>query len=167
MPVSVAIENVTDPLFLRVSDGLKTRVPGADGQPTTFSVAMEVYTGVVAPDFFGTDTNILQDEIRTFLPFEPMKIKAYPRGSIKDVTATASLATITGAEDEAVLVGVDRVVSVQLESQANLGECLVMRVELAALNAHILRYTYQVTLLVGEGAKIEELDPLNAGTGPA
>jgi hypothetical protein len=97
-----------------------------------------------------------------------MRVRAYPQDSIIDFTAKASLASFAGSEDEAVIVGVDNVSDsmLPLESQP-FGECLVLRVLLAALNATIFRYTYQVTLLVREGAKIVEPDRLNAGTIPA
>ena len=170
MPTPVPIENVRTSRFLRVSGGLKTEKINAEGQRETFPVAMEVYTGVVVPDFSNTGLNIsiLQDEIRSFVPFEFMRVKAYPHDSIIDFTAMASPATIAGSEDEAVIVGVDNVPpnSVLLESQP-FGECLVMRASLAALNATIFRYTYQVTLLVKEGAQIQDLAPLNTGTTPA
>jgi len=83
-------------------------------------------------------------------------VRSYPRDSIVDVTAMASLATFAGDEDEGIIAGVDNVLSVLLESQP-FGECLVMRASLAALHATIYRYTYQVTLLVkeGEGAIVE------------
>ena len=171
MPGSVPIENVQNVRFLSVRGGLKTQVKNTAGNLVTIPVTMEVYTGVVLPDFgdvSGTGTEIFRDELRSFVPFEPMSVKAYPHGSIKDVTAMASPASFAGEEDEAVIVGVDTVVSVKLELQGfgNQPECLVMRVSLAALNATIYRYTYQVTLLVEEGANIEELDPLNAGDSP-
>jgi hypothetical protein len=170
MPTPVPIENVETPRFLSVSGGLKTQGITAEGQLGTVPVTMEVYTGVVVPNFSrtGLNINILRDEIRSFVPFVFMRVKAYPRNSILDFTAMASPATIGGEEDEAVIVGVDNVVpdTVLLESQP-FGECLVLRVSLAALNARIFRYTYQVTLLVREGARIRDLDPLNAGTRPA
>ena len=170
MPIPVPIENVEDARFLSVSGGLKTQVLAA-GALTTFDVTMEVYTGVVLPVFsnIGLHLSTRQDEFRSFLPFRSMRVRSYPRDSIIDFTAMASLATFAGEEDEAVIAGVDNVVSVRLETQP-FGECLVMRVLLAALNATIYRCTYQVTLLVraGKGAgTIAELAPLNTGTTPA
>jgi hypothetical protein len=167
MAKAIPIDNVTSSRFLRVFDSLKTQVLDVNNRLTTFSVAMEVYTGVVEPDFFSISTNIFRDELRSFLPVRAMTIKAYQPDSLVDSTAMATVATISGDQGKAVLVGIDRVVSVQLEPQANLGECLMMRVELATLNAQILRYTYQVTVLVKEGASTQELDPLDSGTSPA
>ena len=167
----VRIENVIDPRFLRISGGLKTTVLNIRNRPVTLPVAMEVYTGVVVPflpgGFFGDDTTV-RDRAMTFLPFKDMAVRVYPRGSIKDVTATASPATISVDEDEAFIGGVDTVASVQLEPQVFGGakEPLVMGADLAILNGSILRFTYQVTLLVDEAATIDEVDR-GAGGRPA
>ena len=78
MPIPIASENVITLRSLSVS-GLD-----AAGQLTTFPVTMEVYTGVVgfgAPDGFGGGSHIRRDEVRTFLPFEAMRVKAYSQVS--------------------------------------------------------------------------------------
>src|SRR5215213_3119410 len=105
MPIPIPIDKVITPRYLSVS-GLD-----AAGQPTTFPVTMEVYTGVVGfpgpSGFFGTRT-ISRDAVRTFLPFQAMKVKAYSQVSFFDVTAMASVATFQGSEDQEVIAGVDR-----------------------------------------------------------
>jgi hypothetical protein len=174
MPIPNTIENVISPRYLNVSGGLLTSMLDPAGQQTTLPVTMEVYTGVVgflAPDGFGGGGRVRRDEVRIFLPFEAMRVKAYSQVSFFDVTAMASVAAYRGDEDE-ILATVDRVVSVRLEQQAFPGVggshmCLVMRANLAAMNADILRYTYQVTVLVNAGAVTNDLAPLAAGTSPA
>src|SRR5215208_5726917 len=152
MPMSIAIENVIAPRHLSVS-GLD-----AARQQTTIPVTMEVYTGVVLPipgsGFYGLKT-VFRDEVRTFLPFEAMRVKAYSQVSFSDVTVMASVAAHRGQGDD-VIAAVDKVVSVKLEQQSFPG-VPGRQMCLAAMHANIYRYTYQVTLLVDAGAEIKEL----------
>jgi hypothetical protein len=175
MPIQVPIDAVLRPRFLQVRGSLLSPFPNPDvpDQLQDFPVTMEVYSGVVAFNFFGVVGSIRRDQYRTFLPFAPNELRSYPRGSLLDVAATASPAVIAHDEDNAVLYGVDEVASVRLETQAfdptdpiQVDFCLVMRVELAAMNVEIIRFTYKVTLLISEGENPREIGPLPDGTLP-
>jgi len=158
MPVQVAIKHVLQPRFLVVLGALHTLKLDAEGQEVDFSpVRMEVYTGwVVVSDtgFSPGPGHLFRDEVRTFLPTEPGRLRAYPEGSLMDHTVTAAPAAVNLDEDEATLFAIDQAKSVALEPQhfdaSNPDQedlCLVLRLDFAALNVSIHRFTYQVTLL--------------------
>jgi hypothetical protein len=146
----------------QVQEGFGGTVHQVDGEQLTGQATMEVYTGWVTPRFVaGGSTDRV--EVRTFLPIGANRILEYPEeSSILGATATASPATIGPAEDEAVIFGVDGVVSVGLERQQNVGGIsgepfmLVMRVQLVGLNVTFHRFTYQVTILTRPNAEIAE-----------
>lgn len=144
-----------------VTEGFEGTVHTVDGEQNTGLATMEVYTGWVTPRFeAGGSTD--QEDVRTFLPIGANRILEYPEDGILGATAMASPATIRPAEDEAVVFGVDGVLSVGLERQRDVGGIsgepfmLVMRVQLVGLNVTFHRFTYQVTVLTRPDAEITE-----------
>jgi hypothetical protein len=130
---------------------------------------MEVYTGWVLPDFH-TPNTVERQECRTFLPTAPNKIRSYWQDSLVSATATVSPAIVTHDEDVEVLFGVDGLTDVTLASQQFLGvggaqNHLRLQVTLAGMNATILRFTYQVTILIRERGGDKDI-PLQPGTVP-
>jgi hypothetical protein len=170
--INVPIENVLTPRHLSVAGqagSLTTTVFGDNtGRPVGIlgGVKMEVYTGWVLPNFH-TPSTVAREDYRTFLPTAPNKIRSYGQNNLVSATATVSPAIVTHDEDVEVLFGVDGLTSVKLEPQQFLGfqgdqNCLRLQVTLAGMNATILRFTYQVTILMedaGEGDKDMLLQP--------
>ncbi len=169
--IDVPIGEVRSTRFLNISGrdySLQTRFPDPlTGEERGYqNMRMEVYTGWVLARFWGPRT-VWRDEVRTFLPTSSVaqkpsnKIRSYAPGSLMFATATASPATIfLGDVDEDALLGVDGLTDVQLVPQQIPGIgppvfCLILQVTLAAMEATILRFTYQVTVLMNAGDRLE------------
>lgn len=167
----VPIRDVILPRHLSVGGGLSTTVPTQGGELETFAARMEVYTGWVGVGFQVGGGSTSREEASTFLPVGQNKVKSYAEGSLLDVTVTASPAVFADVEDEAAVVGIDGAPAVRLEPQTFPGVggdqfCLVLRVALAALNATLHTFTYQVTVLTQERSEFAELQ-LEPGARPA
>jgi hypothetical protein len=171
MAIRVSIESVLQPRYLNFS-GIEKQSFNPSGDPVSMPVFMEVYTGWVEHGFRTTDLH--EEEVRTFLPFAPMKIMSYEAESdLLDVTVTAAPTLIQPGPTQPVLFGLLEA-SVKLEPQLFLGVggeqlCLVLRVDLVGINVQILRITYQVTMMYVAGVmqRATELGPLAADTKPA
>jgi hypothetical protein len=178
MPVKVPIGNVLEPRFLMIRDGddkLETKIISGGQETTVSPVRMEVYSAwVVVSDtgFSPALGDLFRGEVRTFLPTAPRSLRTYPEGSLLARTVTASPAAVALDDDEATFIAIDQAKSVELEPQhfdashpADADFCLVLRLDFAALNVSIHRFTYHVTLLFSEGEEVQT-DPRNISTIP-
>jgi hypothetical protein len=133
--IQVQLQDVNKPRHLAA-------FPFADGT-NLGRVKMEVYTGWVVVNF-NVGNTLDHADVKTFVPLDPNTIQPYGEEDIIGVTVTAAPSSVdvvstggTAAVDEA---------SVKLEPQVG-AQCLVLRAKLAAAKAHLIAFTYQVTVL--------------------
>ena len=131
---------------------------------TNNRVKMEIYTGWVAVNFYVGDEGVRRAEVATFVLLDNQLIQPYLDEDLLDVTVTAAPSSVADDDDEANVAAVDDA-SVELEPQSFPGvggnpQCLILRATVAACNATVHAFTYQVTVLTRSR---EDLDPLKIG----
>jgi hypothetical protein len=116
-------------------------------------VRMDVYTGWAGVNYdAGSASTVRRDEWVSFLPHDTMRVLSYQEGSLRDFTVTAAPSAVADVEEEAAVAAVDSA-SVALEPQQFVGVggtkwCLILRANLAVLNATLHAFTYQITVVV-------------------
>jgi hypothetical protein len=152
LPTNVPAGDVTSPQHLAVYV--------FTDRTTNKRAKMEVYTGWVGVHFDG-----LRQEFASFVLVQPGLIQPYQADDLLDVTVTAAPSSVADDDDEANVAAVD-FASVALEPQSfpSVGgtpHCLVLRATVAALNATVHAFTYQVTVLTKgrEDIKPEKIGP--------
>jgi hypothetical protein len=127
---------------------------------------VEVYTGWVVLNFDGGDDVIRRDQIGSFLPTSSGRVLQYEHDLIS-TTVTVAPAIIASPEDD-VMFGVDDAF-VDLRDQglgSNPPRALVLTTALAAMNATIVRFTYQVTVLAERSERGRRLEGVVSSSVP-
>ena len=129
---------------------------------------MEVYTGWVGVDFAGGGGSVHREEFVSFLCVSKNTVQQYLKNDLLDFTVTVAPASVADDDDEANVAAVDDA-RVTLEPQSFSGVagsplCLVLRADVAALNATVHRITYQVTVLTRGTEALDTIKIRSAST---
>ncbi len=162
--VHVAIENVTDPTYVK-SLVIKPELNVDPTKPESLQL-QEVYAGFITLQADNHAAPTARSTYRSFLPIEPLKIRFYGQPTLKDpeiqVAVCVSPAGFSDDDDEANVVSVDSA-SVELKSQTLPGVsgsplCLLLSVDQAILNGRFHRIAYNVTVLSDFLSRIVDAD---------
>jgi hypothetical protein len=139
MAIKVQVKDVNLPRHLVV-------FPNAD-RIGDDRVRMEVYTGYVVVNYAVTDP-LGHEDVVSFVPVSKETVQPYGEaGDILDITVTAAPSSVNVKDTESI-AAVDSA-DVALEAQLIGGtaqRCLVLKAKIAAGNANLIAFAYQVTV---------------------